>query len=171
LECSRRGPNFLLQTGGVANMGEKIAQRLTREGAGVLGIDLNQSSNEETANSCKEGTSGSFVSLTGSVASEDVWRQALEQTQAHFGCLPDTVVNCAGYVHLGQDPHTVPETDFDRVWQVNVKPLFWTTKLLVPLWSQQGIPGHVLCIGSIGSQRPRPSTVWYTASKGAIDTV
>ncbi|EXJ76459.1 uncharacterized protein A1O5_00967 [Cladophialophora psammophila CBS 110553] len=157
----------IIVTGAGSGFGRGIVKKATSEGSHVLGIDINQAGNEETATLVPQGT---FSHLTASVASEQTWREALQLAQHKFSAIPDTVVNCAGYVHLGADAHMVPEEDFDRVWQVNVKPLYLTVKVVVPYWIEKGIPGHVINIGSIGSQRPRASTIWYTASKGALDT-
>lgn len=134
----------------------------------MIGIDLNEGGNSDTQELCPPG---SFVYLTASVSAEKTWHDVLLRAQEAFSTLPDTVVNCAGFVHLGQEPHTVPEEDFDRVWQVNVKPLYLGVKVIVPSWIQSGARGHFINIGSISSQRPRSSTLWYAASKGAIDTV
>lgn len=81
------------------------------------------------------------------------------------------IVNCAGVVHRGQDAHLVPEEDFDRVFNINVKPLYLSTKVIVPFWIEKNIPGHFINIGSISQSRPRPSTVWYASSKGAVTVV
>ena len=109
--------------------------------------------------------------MTGDVTSEKTWHDALQASQECFSAIPDTIINCAGFVYLGQSPHTVPSEDFDRLWQVNVKPLYLGVKIIVPHWVNNHISGHFITIGSISSQRPRPSTVWYGASKGALDTV
>ncbi|KIW80012.1 hypothetical protein Z517_06627 [Fonsecaea pedrosoi CBS 271.37] len=149
----------------------KIVQKALSEGALVLGIDINQPGNDATLDSLPTTLSQNFCPFTGSVSHEQTWRDALQMSREKFSALPDTVVNCAGYVHLGADAHAVPEDDFDRVWQVNVKPLYLTVKVVVPCWIAGKVAGHVINIGSIGSRRPRASTIWYTASKGALDTV
>lgn len=134
----------------------------------MVGIDLSQAGNDETSSINEQGK---FYALTASVALEQTWREALQLAQTHYSRLPDVVVNCAGFVHMGAQPHEVHDQDFDRLWQVNVKPLYLTVKVVVQEWIGKGLRGHVINIGSIGSQRPRASTIWYTASKGAIDTV
>jgi len=137
----------------------------------VLGIDIDPAGNSRTASLLDGEEKKRFTWLNADVASEQTWRDALKTVQSAFSAPPDTVVNCAGFVHLGADAHTVPEEDFDRVWQVNVKPLYQTVKVIVPFWIEKSVRGHVINIGSIGSRRPRASTIWYTASKGALDTV
>jgi NAD(P)-dependent dehydrogenase (short-subunit alcohol dehydrogenase family) len=114
---------------------------------------------------------GRYHLLTGDVTSEQTWHAALQASQENFSSIPDTIVNCAGFVYLGQAPHSVPLEDFDRLWQINVKPLYLGVKHIVPHWVSNHTSGHFITIGSISSQRPRPSTVWYGASKGALDTV
>ncbi|KIW29739.1 uncharacterized protein PV07_05528 [Cladophialophora immunda] len=157
----------MIVTGAGSGFGRGIVKKATSEGARVLGIDIDQSGNEETS---RLVPADRFAYLTATVAAEQTWSDALQLAQDKFSAVPGTVVNCAGYVHLGADAHAVPEEDFERVWQVNVKPLYLTVKVVVPYWMAKGIPGHVINIGSIGSQRPRASTIWYTASKGALDT-
>lgn len=114
---------------------------------------------------------GRYHLLTGDVTSEQTWHSALQASQEHFASIPDTIVNCAGFVYLGQAPHSVALEDFDRLWQTNVKPLYLSVKHIGPIWVSNHIKGHFITIGSISSKRPRPSTVWYGASKGALDTV
>ena len=133
-----------------------------------MAIDVHASNNEETAALCP---ANACVPFTADITVEQTWQDALVLTQKHFGAPPSIIVNCAGVVHLGQDPHNVPEDDFDLVFKVNIKPLYLSTKVIVPFWIQNQIEGHFINIGSISQARPRPSTVWYASSKGAVTTV
>lgn len=65
----------------------------------------------------------------------------------------------------------VTESEFDRVFNVNVKGIFLGTAAFMPRVIKQGEGGVMLNIASIGAVRPRPGLVWYNASKGAVCTV
>jgi 3-oxoacyl-[acyl-carrier protein] reductase len=60
----------------------------------------------------------------------------------------------------------VTEEQFDRVYAVNVKSLFWSAKHCVPVMRRRG-GGVFVNIASTAGVRPRPGLVWYNGSKGA----
>lgn len=65
----------------------------------------------------------------------------------------------------------VSEAEFDRVFNVNMKSIFWSVKTIVPHFKKQGRGGSIVNISSIGAERPRPGLVYYNASKGAVSNV
>ncbi|KAL2356170.1 oxidoreductase [Cryomyces antarcticus] len=151
-------------TGGGAGFGAGIVKKFTMEGAHVLIVDVNKDNAESIASSCPKG---SAVAFQGDVTSEKDWRSALETTVKKFGKL-DVVVNNAGVVHRARASHEVPEEDFDRMFAIHVKPLYLSTKVIIPHWKEQGKGGLVINVSSISEPRPRPNLVWYDASKGAV---
>ncbi|KAF7852463.1 uncharacterized protein EAF02_012201 [Botrytis sinoallii] len=62
----------------------------------------------------------------------------------------------------------VTEDEFDRVFNLNVKSIFFATKHFIPHVVNHGEGGSMINIASIGATRPRPGLVWYNASKGAV---
>jgi 3-oxoacyl-[acyl-carrier protein] reductase len=64
----------------------------------------------------------------------------------------------------------VSEADFDRVYAINVKSLFWTSQHMVPHFQERG-GGVFINIASTAGVRPRPGLVWYNGSKGAMITI
>jgi len=89
----------------------------------------------------------------------------LAATLECYGAL-DVVVNNAGVSHRNQPLLDVSETDFDRVFAVNVKSLYWTARHMVPYFRTRG-GGAFVNIASTAGVRPRPGLVWYNGSKGA----
>ena len=61
----------------------------------------------------------------------------------------------------------VTEADFDRVFAINVKSVYWSAKHFVPYFRKQG-GGNFINIASTAGVRPRPGLVWYNGSKGAL---
>jgi NAD(P)-dependent dehydrogenase (short-subunit alcohol dehydrogenase family) len=63
---------------------------------------------------------------------------------------------------------TVTESDFDKVFTVNVKSIFLSIPAVVPHMQKHGKPCTIINVASISATRPRPGLVWYAASKGAV---
>ena len=82
-----------------------------------------------------------------------------------FGRL-DIIVNNAGTTHRNRPMLEVDETEFDRIYAVNVKPLFLTARHAVPHFRRAG-GGCFVTIASTAGVRPRPGLTWYNGSKGA----
>jgi 3-oxoacyl-[acyl-carrier protein] reductase len=76
-------------------------------------------------------------------------------------------VNNAGVTHRNQPMLDVDEATFDRVFDVNVKSIYWTARAAIPVFRKRG-GGTFLNIASTAGIRPRPGLSWYNASKGAV---
>ena len=74
-------------------------------------------------------------------------------------------MNNAGFTHKNQSMFTVDEDTFDKMYAINVKSLFWSSKVLVPTIDSNG--GSFITIASVSGLRPRPGLVWYAGSKAA----
>ena len=56
-------------------------------------------------------------------------------------------------------------TGADVAIRVNVKPIYLSTKVIVPYWKEKKAQGSFINMSSISEPRPRPFVVWYAASK------
>lgn len=63
----------------------------------------------------------------------------------------------------------ISETDFDRVYAINMKSVFLTARALVPAMKARG-QGAILNVASTAGLSPRPNLNWYNASKGWMIT-
>lgn len=143
--------------------------KLAREGARVLAVDLNGAEAEQTVRLC--GPDSSCHACTADITFESSWRQILSTARSLFDDRLDVVVNCAGVIHDAAPSHEVPEEQFDLMFKVNVKPLYLSTKVIVPWWKEMDRPGLFINLSSTSEPRPRPYFVWYAASKGAVTAV
>jgi 3-oxoacyl-[acyl-carrier protein] reductase len=150
-------------TGAASGFGEGIARRFAAEGAWVLCADLNEAGARRVAGEI-DG-----VAMGGDVAREADIQAIVDKAVSEFGGL-DIVVNNAGTTHRNKPILDVTEAEFDRVYDVNVKSIFWMVRAAVPAMQRQGRGGSIINISSTAGIRPRPGLTWYNATKGAVNT-
>lgn len=67
-----------------------------------------------------------------------------------------------------QPTNDVTDEDFDKVFQVNVKAIYYSTNVIVPYMQKKGNGGAFVAVASTAGIRPRPGLTWYNASKAAV---
>jgi 3-oxoacyl-[acyl-carrier protein] reductase len=158
----------VLVTGGGSGFGEGIATRFAQEGAGVVVNDVNRDNGERVVAAIRAaGGRASFA--YGDVSQGADVAGLLQSALGAFGDL-HVVVNNAGVSHRNQSMLTVSEQEYDRVFAINVKSLYWSAQHFVPHFTQRG-GGAFVNIASTAGVRPRPGLVWYNGSKGAMITI
>ncbi|MGH6942810.1 MAG: glucose 1-dehydrogenase [Geminicoccaceae bacterium] len=155
-------------TGGGFGFGEGIARRFAAEGARVSVADIDGARARRVADAiAAEG--GEALACTADVSQGPEVERMVQQTLEAFGRL-DVLVNNAGITHQNQSMIEVEEAEFDRVFAVNVKSIYWSACAAVPVFRRQG-GGSFINIASTAGLRPRPGLVWYNGSKGAAITI
>lgn len=149
-------------TGGASGFGAGIARKFVAEGANVMIADLNLAEDLAT----ELGSSARAVITN--VAQGASVKSMIEATLESFGSI-DILINNAGTTHLPTAMEDVSEEDFDKVFAVNCKSVYYTAKHLVPLFKKQG-SGAILNVASTAGVSPRPRLNWYNASKGWMNT-
>jgi 3-oxoacyl-[acyl-carrier protein] reductase len=153
-------------TGAASGFGEGIARAYAAEGARVVIADLNEEGARRVA--CSIGAAA--VAVGGDVSKGPDCAAIVERAVSAFGGL-DIVVNNAGTTHRNKPLLEVTEAEFDRVYAVNVKSIYWMAQAAVPVLRRQGRGGSIINIGSTAGIRPRPGLTWYNGSKGAVNTI
>jgi 3-oxoacyl-[acyl-carrier protein] reductase len=148
-------------TGGGSGFGEGICTRFAQEGAKVVIADVNADGGERVAKTI--GGQAMFVKTD--VTRDRDWAALVTAAVDTYGRL-DIVVNNAGVTHRNRPILDVTEADFDRVYAVNVKGLYWSVKHCVPVFRKRG-GGVFITVGSTAAVRPRPGLSWYNGSKAA----
>jgi 3-oxoacyl-[acyl-carrier protein] reductase len=151
-------------TGAGSGFGEAIARRYAEEGAKVVVNDIVESSAQRVAGEIR-AQGGAAEARAGDVSKDAEVAGLVRSALAKFGRL-DIVVNNAGTTHVNRPMLEVEEEEFDRIYAVNVKPLFLTARYAVPLFRKAG-GGCFVTIASTAGVRPRPGLTWYNGSKGA----
>ncbi|MBS0408435.1 MAG: glucose 1-dehydrogenase [Proteobacteria bacterium] len=147
-------------TGGASGFGAGIARRFVAEGARVAVADLNLDAAEALARDLGDAAMAvrADVSRAG-----DVEAMAAEVTNRFGGV--DVMVNNAGVGQAPKPMESVDEAEFDRLWAVNAKSVYLTSRALLPAMKAAGA-GAILNIASTGGVSPRPNLAWYNATKG-----
>ena len=155
----------IIVTGGGGGIGEGIARRLASEGAAVIVNDINAALGEKvTADINAAGGRARFVA--GDVTKSADWQALVAAAQA-FGGKLDVIVNNAGWTHRNRPMLEVSEAEFDKVYDVNMKSIYWSAIHGVPAMQQAG-GGSFINIASTAGVRPRPGLTWYNGSKAAV---
>ena len=151
----------VIVTGGGSGFGAGIVELFAREGANVVVADIDGAAAEGVA--ARAG--GTAVAVRADVTRDEDTRRMVGAAVERFGRL-DVLVNNAGVSHWNQPLTEVTEADFDRVYAVNVKALYWAARHAVPAMAAQG-GGAIVNTASTAGLRPRPGLCWYNGSKGA----
>ncbi|QTD44185.1 SDR family oxidoreductase [Ottowia testudinis] len=155
----------IIVTGAGGGIGEGIARRLAAEGARVIVNDLQAALGEKvTADMQAAGGQARFVA--GDVTQGADW-QTLVAAAQDFGGRLDVIVNNAGWTHRNRPLLEVSEAEFDKVYDVNMKSIYWSAIHGVPALQQAG-GGSFINIASTAGVRPRPGLTWYNGSKAAV---
>ena len=81
----------------------------------------------------------------------------------------DIFVNNAGITHKPKPMEFVTENEFDKVFNVNAKSVYFCGKYFVPKTKKKK-NGVILNVASTAGLSPRPKLNWYNASKGWMIT-
>ncbi|MCP5380847.1 MAG: SDR family oxidoreductase [Kordiimonadaceae bacterium] len=151
-------------TGGASGFGAGIVRKFAAEGAKVVIADLNITLAEDLADELGENV----MAVEVDVSDGESVNALVERTVSYFKTI-DILVNNAGIGHIPQPLDQLPESDFDRIFNVNAKSVYNTARQIVPIMKKAG-HGAILNVASTGGVSPRPNLTWYNASKGWMIT-
>ncbi|MAZ03495.1 MAG: 3-oxoacyl-ACP reductase [Sneathiella sp.] len=154
-------------TGAGSGFGEAMAKLFAAEGAKVVVSDINGAAAAAVAKSITDDGGVAISSETDVTSAADIAAMT-KQTLDNFQKI-DVLVNNAGMPQRNGSMFDVDEDTFDKIFEVNVKSLFLTTKAIVPHMLEKG--GNIVNISSTAALSPRPGLTWYNASKGAVLTM
>ena len=145
-------------TGGGSGFGAGIVKKFTQEGAKVVVADINLENAEKVAMD-----SGGFA-VEVDVSNSLSFKNMVDKTLEKFGKI-EIMVNNAGITHLPNSMEDISEAEFDKIFAVNSKSVFFSAKYLVPKMTSIG-GGNILNVASTAGISPRPNLSWYNATKG-----
>jgi 3-oxoacyl-[acyl-carrier protein] reductase len=154
-------------TGASKGIGAAIAQAYGAEGASVA---VNYASSKAGADRvvgeiAKRG--GKAIAVQGDMSKRDDIQRLIAETRKAFGRL-DILVNNAGVYEFLPLEQVTPE-HFHKQFNLNVLGLILASQEASKLFGDAG--GVIINISSVAATAAPPSTVVYSATKGAVDTV
>lgn len=149
----------MIVTGAASGIGRATAVALADVGMTVLAADVSESGLRHLRESRP-----SIETIPGDIVSEDVVAEIAERARLRGG--PDVLVNSAG-VMMGGDILTLEVSDWDRVFQVNVRAPLLLSKAVLPSMLSQG-DGVIVNVSSVMAERAEPGSGAYSASKAAL---
>jgi NAD(P)-dependent dehydrogenase (short-subunit alcohol dehydrogenase family) len=153
-----------LITGAGNGIGRGIALHFAHEGAAVGILDIKASDCE---NVCKEieAVGGRALALPADVTQADQVAAAVQQLCDAFGTV-HVLVHNAGVMPEGTIDQT-SESDWDRVFAVNVKGAYLCSREVIPLMRKNG-GGSIVLMASITGVNGLPGLAAYSGTKGAL---
>jgi NAD(P)-dependent dehydrogenase (short-subunit alcohol dehydrogenase family) len=151
-------------TGAARGIGLAVVERLARDGADIVAIDLADAPLDE-CRAAIEALGRRCVVSTGDVSQPDTWERAVAAAMAELGRI-DVLVNNAGISGTIRPLLDYPVDAFDRVMAVNARSVFLGMKLVAPAMKEQG--GAIVNISSISGLGGGRNIIAYTASKHAV---
>lgn len=151
----------IVVTGGADGIGFACVSAYLREGASVAILDRNHDAAERAA--AQLGSAA--IALHTDVSDGSAVERALATVLRRYGRI-DAVHNNAGIASPSKALHETSEHEWDDLFRVNLKSVYWTTKLAFPALSasQGAILNTASMVGILGQQ----SHAAYVASKGAM---
>jgi NAD(P)-dependent dehydrogenase (short-subunit alcohol dehydrogenase family) len=142
-------------TGAARGIGAAIATLFVSEGAQVVGVDRRPA-----------GASGvGLLNLTGDVTRPEHVAAAVATTLERFGRI-DVLVNNAG-VNVFSTPLELPDSDWDRCLEVDLKAAWIVSKAVLPAMLTQA-SGSIVNIASVHSHRITPGSFPYPVAKHGL---
>jgi NAD(P)-dependent dehydrogenase (short-subunit alcohol dehydrogenase family) len=146
--------------------GKAAAVLYAREGAQVLAADLDYAAAQETQSIITE-EGGECIAVQADVTDSAAVNAMVETCLETYGRI-DILHNNVGIPEVG-GPEEIPEENWDRLFEINVKSMYLTCRACLPHMTRQG-SGAIVNISSIaGIRYIGYPCVSYSASKGAVN--
>jgi NAD(P)-dependent dehydrogenase (short-subunit alcohol dehydrogenase family) len=152
-------------TGAAGGIGRAVCKLLAQEGAKVAVTDLRDENGKTLVRQIKEsGGIAEYWHLD--VAQEKEVAQVIPEVAAKFGGI-SVLVNNAGIAGVNKPTDEMPEGEWDKVMNVNVKGVFFCTKHAIPFLKKNG-GGSIINMSSVYGLVGNAALPAYNASKGAV---
>lgn len=149
-------------TGASSGIGRACCVIFAREGARVVGADVDDAGGQETMKMVEE-VGGKAVYVHTDVSKAQDTKQLADETMRLFGAV-HILVNNAGIIRAGTVVDTSEEL-WDQVLDVNLKSLFLTAKYAIPYMIQSG-GGSIVNTSSAAGLVGAANQAAYDAAKG-----
>ena len=154
-----------LITGAGGLQGRAAAVLFASEGAKLVVVDIMRDTGKETVKIIKE-SKGEAIFVEADVSKLADAKKMVHTTINHFGRL-DILYNNAGIMRGRQKVIDLPEDEWDRVLDVNLKSIFLVSKYAIPYMIEKG-GGVIINTSSISGLYGFAAFPAYCASKAGV---
>jgi NAD(P)-dependent dehydrogenase (short-subunit alcohol dehydrogenase family) len=151
-------------TGTASGIGRGTAMLFAREGALVVGGDIDEKGGNLTAEEIRDA-GGQCVFAKTDVTKADEVKNLVAQAVRNYGGV-DLLFSNVGVV-IGNALADVSEEEWDQVMNVNLKSMFLACKYCIPEMQQRG-KGSIILTSSANGLLAEPNLATYCATKAAI---
>ena len=156
------GDRTAVVTGAGKGIGRAIARRLSDAGARVAVVDIDRASADRAAEELRQG---SFAVQADVSDSEDV-EAAFQEILGRWDAL-DILVNNAGIIGRDLPIKDLPDAEWDRVINTNLRSVFLCCRAAVRHMVDRQ-KGAVVSVASIAGKEGNPNMAPYSVSKAGI---
>jgi NAD(P)-dependent dehydrogenase (short-subunit alcohol dehydrogenase family) len=151
-------------TGGDSGIGRAVAIAYAREGADVLLSYLDEHEDAQQTAKLVEEAGRRAVLVPGDVADAEHCRHIIRQAVEELGGI-DILVNNAAYQMARFELEDIPDEEWDRTFDTNIRAMFHLCKAAIP---HLGEGSSIINTTSINEDQPKPFLLAYAATKAAI---
>jgi 3-oxoacyl-[acyl-carrier protein] reductase len=155
-------------TGASSGIGRASALLFAAEGARIVAADVADAGGQETVAAILAQKGEALFVHTDVSRLQDV--QNLVKTAVNRFSRVDILFNVAGIFMRRTAVENIDESLWDRIYNVNVKSIFLTAKMVVPQMKRQG-GGVIVNTASMTALGPTRELSAYASSKGAVITL
>ena len=154
-------------TGGGSGIGKSVSEILSAHGASLYILEIDVQNGRDTENDIvKAGNKATFIQCD--ISSQSATRKVIDKIYADEERI-DILINNAGISHIGTAEDT-SESDFDRIFAVNVKGVYNCLHICIPYMKKSG-GGVIINMSSVAALVGLPDRFAYTMSKGAVHAI
>lgn len=157
----------MIVSGGASGLGLAAGIKFAKNGFNVVIIDIDEVKGRNAVEQIKAlGRDAVFCKCD--ISRKEEVQEVARVTKERFG-RADVVINNAGLEIRGSILQCAEE-EWSRLYDINLKGIFYMTNAFAPLMIEQGA-GAIVNTGSILGYRTVGERAAYSSSKGAIDTL
>jgi rhamnulose-1-phosphate aldolase/alcohol dehydrogenase len=167
--------------GAGSGIGKNVVERLIREGAQVVAVDLNAETAESTAREILDqigegiGVAGTGISGCGDViglgcdiTNRNSVRKMFNKALLAFGGIDSVIVTAGIFPTPGADGR-IRDEQWDLAFKINVTGSYIVADEASRIWQEQGIPGNLVLTTSVNAVVPKKGSLAYDTSKAAAN--
>ena len=155
----------VLITGGTSGMGLSAVRLFLERGWRVLAVDINEERGNGLVEELKKAGHSEIYFCRCNVASREDVEKLYSFAMENLGGI-DSVINNAG-IWTGGKLHETREEDWDRVFDVDVKSIYLTSRSFIPYMIENG-GGTIVNTASVSGMLGDYDMAAYNAAKGAV---